>query len=164
MQATVRVHNCELTFTDSDVIDLDSFIADGEYNPHNVRPWLLHDHGFALAVVFADCLQDALDIAADNGKLDRFQIDPSIESERDDYLTPDFSAADSGLDPNCPEYVAPDGKRYWWRAGMTPAFLGNASEPFDIDALGYVELVNPKRSFVALWSASEQKTTGAHFA
>ena len=35
-----------------------------------------------LAVVFADCLQDALDIAADNGKLDRFRV---TEEDAADY-------------------------------------------------------------------------------
>src|SRR5262249_44228884 len=49
------------------------FIPAGEFNPHNVHGFLLHDHGFTVAVVFASNLQDALDEAADAGKLDRFQ-------------------------------------------------------------------------------------------
>lgn len=64
----------QIKWTDADVVDLDDWIPDGEYNPHNVHPWLLHDHGFCLCVVFANCLQDALDIAVDNDKLDRFLI------------------------------------------------------------------------------------------
>ena len=83
---------------------------------------MLHDHGFVLAVVFADCLQDALDIAVDNDKLDRFQV---TDNEMSDY--PD----EEGL-----------------------SFLGNASEPFDIESLGAIELPNPKFSFVALFNAS----------
>ena len=69
-------------FTDSDVVNGDHFIPRGEFNPHNVRPWLLHDHGFTLAVVFADCLQDALDIAADAGALDRYQV---TQEDQADY-------------------------------------------------------------------------------
>jgi hypothetical protein len=30
----------EIKFTDADVVDLDSWIPEGEYNPHRVRPWL----------------------------------------------------------------------------------------------------------------------------
>lgn len=65
----------EITFSDSDVVNKDDFIPKGESNPHNVRPWLLHDHGFVLAVAFADCLQDAIDIAYDAGKLDRYKVE-----------------------------------------------------------------------------------------
>ena len=153
MRATVHFCGYELSFDETDVVDSGSFIPAGEYNPHKVRPWLLHDHGFALAVVFADCLQDALDTAVDEGKLDRFLIDLSDDNQRADYMTDDFAAADAGLDESCPEYTAPDGKRYWWSRGMTPAFLGNASEPCDIDSLGYVELRNPRFSFSAMFAA-----------
>jgi hypothetical protein len=114
----------EIRFTDDDVVDADSWTAAGECNPHNVRPWLLHDHGFALAVVFADCLQDALDAAVDAGKLDRFLVTPD---DMGDY--PD----DEGL-----------------------AFLGNASEPFDIESLGVEELPNPPRSFCAQFNAMDR--------
>ena len=72
----------QIKFSDDDVVNKDDFIPAGEYNPHNVRPWLLHDHGFTVAVVFADCLQDALDIAADENKLDGFQVD---EKDMADY-------------------------------------------------------------------------------
>lgn len=71
-----------IKFSDDDVVNLDDCIWKGEYNPHNVRPWLLHDHGFILAIVFADCLQDALDEAVDNDKLDSFQV---TEEDLKDY-------------------------------------------------------------------------------
>lgn len=77
MQASYK----EITFTDADVVNLDDWIPAGESNPHGVRPFLLHDHGIVLAVVFADCLQDALDEAVDNNKLDRYLI--SDEDLRD---------------------------------------------------------------------------------
>jgi hypothetical protein len=72
----------QIKFTDTDVVNKADFIPAGEYNPHNVRPFLLCDHGFVVVLVFADCLQDALDIAVDEGKLDGFQID---EDDLGDY-------------------------------------------------------------------------------
>jgi len=72
----------DIKFSDADVVDLDNWIAAGEYNPHSVRPWLFHDHGFVLCVVFADSLQDALDEAVDADKLDRYLI---AEGDMKDY-------------------------------------------------------------------------------
>ena len=66
MSATIN----EIDFTDDDVVNPDDYIPRGESNPHKVRPWLLHDHGFCLCVVFAESLQDAFDEAVDAGKLD----------------------------------------------------------------------------------------------
>lgn len=111
----------QISFSDADVVNPDNWIAKGESNPHNVRPWLLHDHGFALAVVFADCLQDALDEAVDANKLDAFKIDPS----------------------NMADYPHEEGI----------SFLGNASEPFDIESVEFVELPNVVRSFAAQFAA-----------
>lgn len=138
----------EIKFTDDDVVNIDDWIPAGDYNPHNVRPFLFHDHGFVLCVVFADGEQDALDEAADSGKLDSFKIDLESESEFEDYLTPNWSEADPGLDEDCPE-ITKNGIAYWWRNGMVPGFLGNAGEPFDIESLQWEELPNPKRSFCA---------------
>lgn len=70
---TCTIHG--ITFNDSDIVNANDFIPDGEYNPHNVRPWLLHDHGFPVALAFASCLQDAIDEAADAGKLNRYRLD-----------------------------------------------------------------------------------------
>lgn len=114
-----------ISFTDADVVDFDSFIADGEYNPHNIHPWVLHDHGFVICVVFAGNLQDALDSAVDENKMDQFLI-------KEDDL-----------------------KNYPDDEGIT--YLGNASEPFDIEGIGFIELVNPPRSFVALMTATKAK-------
>jgi hypothetical protein len=148
MQATFS----EIRFTDEDVVNPDDFIAKGESNPHKVRPWLLHDHGFVLAVVFASCLQDALDEAVDNDKLNRYQIDPADAGERGDYMTANLSEMATGFDENCPEYVDANGTKYWWK--VEPTFLGNAGEPFDIESLSANELPNPAFSFVALFNAS----------
>ena len=113
----------QITFTDADVVNKDGFIPVGENNPHNVRPFLLHDHSFTVAVVLADSQQDALDEAVNAGKMDSFQV--SIEDDLADY--------------------GPD------EEGISR--LGNASEPFDIQALDVVELANPPFSFVALFNA-----------
>jgi hypothetical protein len=117
-----------IKFDDSILIDPSDFIPSGpkgmSYNPHNVHPWLFHDHGFALCVCFADCLQDALDIAADSGMIDRFRVSPTGKLDYE-----------------------PDGE------GLT--YLGNASEPFDIESLSVEELPNPAFSFVALFNANK---------
>lgn len=69
-------------FTDSDVVQATDFIPKGEYNPYNVRPWYVHDHGFCVGVCFASCEQDALDILADNGKLNNLLV---TEEDLADY-------------------------------------------------------------------------------
>lgn len=71
----------QIKFTAADIVNGDDWIAAGESNPHNVRPWLFHDHGITLAVVFADDLGDALDIAADDEKLDRYEVSPEDRPE-----------------------------------------------------------------------------------
>ena len=75
-----------ISFTDADVINLDN------YN-YTKSAYLLHDHGFTLAVVLADCLQDALDEAADRGKLDRYEI---ADDEMSDYADDDGRIAHLG--------------------------------------------------------------------
>lgn len=141
----------EIQFSDANVVNKEDFIPEGEYNPHRVRPWLLHDHGFVLAIVFASSLQDALDTAVDEGVLDRYEIDPTNEKEREDYMVKDV--VPPGSDPNCPDFMDKDGGKWWWQEGKEPAYLGNAGEPFDIESLQYEELPNPPFSFVALFNA-----------
>lgn len=114
-----------IKFTDADIVNPEDFVPSAPkgmaYNPHRVHGYLLHDHGFCLAVVFASCLQDAIDIAADEGKLDRYAVSLN-------------ELADYGED------------------GEGLAYLGNASEPFDIDSLSVEELPTPAFSFVALFN------------
>jgi hypothetical protein len=113
-----------IKFSDSDIANPDEWIPHGEYNPHNIRPWLLHDHGFTVAVAFASNVQEALDAAVDADKLDSFLIDKA------DY-------ADYGIETDSPSC----------------AFLGNAGEPFDIEALEALEMPNVPRSFAAQFNA-----------
>ncbi len=156
----------DIKFTDADIVNPDDFIpAAGEngrtYNPHNVRPRLIHDHGFTVAVVFASNLQDALDEAGDADKLDHFMIDPKDDSDRADYMTMDVSKMAAGFDEECVEYTHSDGTKWWWK--MEPTFLGNAGEPFDIEGLGVIELPNPKFSFCALFNAQfDNKLVRSH--
>jgi len=138
MKTTIHADNLEFTFTDSDIVNPDDMILAGEFNPHNVRGWLLHDAGFTLCVVFADSLQDALDTAADEGKLDAFLIDEASN-------TP----GTSGLPADDYPTLGTDDEE-----GITR--LGNAGEPFDTETLGYVEFAAPEFSIVRLCGASIQ--------
>lgn len=114
-------------FDDSIVVNPREFIPSGEYNPHHIRPWLIHNEYGPLCVVFASCEQDALDEAADSDKLDSCLIAP------EDY-------EEHGVNSDEPEC----------------AFLGNASEPFDLTYIGIIELPNPKFSFCALLSQDKE--------
>ncbi len=107
--------------TDTDVVNLDDFIPDGESNPHHVRPWLLHDHGVIQAIVFAESVQDALDIATDNEKLTAFEVD-------DETILTDYDEEDSNR--------------------LTS--IGNDGKLHDIESLEIIQLHNPKMSFIKL--------------
>jgi hypothetical protein len=119
----------DVKFTDSDVVNLegydtDAFCQDGHKRTGANVPWLIHDHGIAVCVVFASCEQDALDEAADNDKLNRYLVTPEQFEE--------YGGEDKVFE-QC-------------------ALLGNAGEPFDIETLAIVQLPNPKMSFVALFN------------
>lgn len=124
MSTKIRAGGFEFTLSDSDVVNPDDAIWAGDYNPHNVRLWLVHDHGFTVGVAWASCLQDALDALADGDKLDSF-------------LVTEADAADYGGDIYDCESLS---------------YLGNASEPFDIEALGCVEIAPPVLSLERLLS------------
>jgi hypothetical protein len=114
-------------FTDADVInpnDLELY-ATGS-NPHNVRCFLLHDHGFSIGVAIAESLQDALDEAADAGKLDSFEVQ---EEDFDNY----------GMRTDSP----------------TCSFLGNYCKGYDVEAVSAIEFGIPRLSLCALLNASD---------
>ena len=77
----------EFQFSDDDVVNADEY--DFNNGRKEARMFFLHDHGFCVAVVFADDLGEALDLAADDDKLDRYAVS---EDERGDY------PADEGID------------------------------------------------------------------
>lgn len=112
--------------SDSLVVNPDDFIPAGEFNPHNVRPWLIEGYG-PIAIVFADCEQDALDEAADRDKLDGYLI-PATELEEAEKE----------------ERVA---------------YLGNASEPFDLTDIRIQELPIPAYSWLAMFKAHTEPTS-----
>jgi hypothetical protein len=120
MEATFK----GMRFTDEDVVDAGSFIPNGEYNPHNVRPWAVEFMGTIIAVVFASHEQDALDAAVDGGKMDGHMISNEDMAELERV----------GQDEDVTR-------------------LGNAGEPFDLTYIGLHEMPNPPFSFVALLNA-----------
>ena len=63
----------------------DDFIRKGSYNPHNVHAHLLCNEYGLLCVVYASHLQDALDIAVDEDRLDSMLI-PEDEIENEDWI------------------------------------------------------------------------------
>jgi hypothetical protein len=75
--------------TDDLVINPDNFIPAGAFNPRNVRPWLIEGVYGPVAIVFADCEQDALDEAVDQDMLDGYLIEAKDleEAEKDETVT-----------------------------------------------------------------------------
>jgi hypothetical protein len=127
MQAEYKGHR----FSDEDVIEGDGFIPLGEYNPHNVMPWLIHNEFGTLAVVFAGNPQDALDYAADSGKLDCQRVSQE-----------DYEAMTEDEQEDC-------------------MLLGNAGEPFDQSYLGIIGLPNPEAAtFVQSFRATYPELVG----
>ena len=130
---------CGVKFSDNDILNPEDYIPADQYNPHARVPWLLHDHGFTLCVVFADTLQDALDEAAD-GRIDgdsplaRFRVNMDLE---EDELSLDVSWQDYG---DTPEEAADN---------EALCYLGNRSEMYDLENVKILQLPNPKASFVA---------------
>jgi len=110
-------------FTDNDVINLDDWQAAGSAN---VKTFLFHDHGFVVAVAFADNEQDALDIVADSGKLEFLEVDDELMAT--DYPT---SADQERL-------IA----------------LGNDCKLYDTEGLSIVQLPNVPLSFCACFNAA----------
>ena len=106
--------------SDDMLVNPGDFIPDGDYNPHNVRPWIIgYEHG-AFAIVFADCAQDAIDETINSGKMDGMKVsdddlEAATDEEREDYLCG-----------------------------------GNASEYFYQNYLWLEDIKNPAFSFVAL--------------
>lgn len=109
-------------WSDSDLVNPDDYCIDTY-----CKLYIVHDCGFTVAAVIADCLQNALDIIVDESdKLDGFQIHPE---EFENYGT--------------------TAEEQW--ENMTT--LGNASEPFDIETLQVVETALPEFSLAAMVNA-----------
>lgn len=79
---------------DADRILANDVVFDGEYNPHNVRLWLISNEVGVVAAVWASCMGDALDIAVDADLMRGFAIE-----ERDaDEDTPRLGNAGEPFD------------------------------------------------------------------
>jgi hypothetical protein len=96
-----------------------------------VKLYCVHNEYGAVALVFARCEQDAIDAAADAGKLDSCKIDP----------------ADTDYDADADTYL-----------GEEVNHLGNAGEPFDLTNIGVIELPVPKFSLAGLFVAASIET------
>jgi hypothetical protein len=114
----------DVEISDDMIVNPDAYVPAGDYNPHNVRPWVIgHEHG-AFAIVFAASAQDAIDETVDAGKMDGMKVSDedyanATDDEREDYLCG-----------------------------------GNASEYFYQDYLWLEPIENPPFSFIALLSAN----------
>lgn len=112
MSATtvVRFANYEIKFSDSDIANPEdvTWYAGGTKLKESF--WVLHERGSVVCVVYAETLQDALDIAVNTDRLDRYLV---TEEMADQY---------GGNIYDCESLT----------------YLGNASEPFDTESLGYV--------------------------
>jgi hypothetical protein len=98
------------------IANAEDYIPAGEYNPHNVRPWLIGNEYGILAIAYAEHEQDAMDVAADNDTLRGLALD-------DDYI----------------QELHADGEDIAAEAIM---YLGNAGEPFSALAAWIKKLPN----------------------
>ncbi len=117
-----------IKFSDDDVVNPDDFNA---WN--KPRVFVFHDHGFVLGVVIQPNLQDAFDELADSGNIDHLMASEGV-------LVFDESM-------QCD--IGPDGEQL--------TRLGNASEPFDVETVNFIELPEPKFSLVALLEAEQAR-------
>ena len=120
---TIETQKGAFSYEAGDVVNPDDFIPQGSYNPHNVRPWLIHNEFGTLAIVYADNEQDALDEAVDAGKLDSCRIP--------DEEIGDYGRTEGVFQPDSEVLEA-----------ANATLLGNASEPFDLTYIGMVPLPN----------------------
>jgi hypothetical protein len=115
---TIQRGNFDHPYSEDCFVNPESYDAsDSRMN----RAWVIHNAGYVQAIVFAEYYayseQDALDEAADSGKLDYLQVS---ESELADYE------------------IGKDSEGYPEYEGIIN--LGNASEPFDSQSLDYFEV------------------------
>jgi hypothetical protein len=75
-----------VSFTDDDVLSPDDF------DFRNYDMFIFHDHGFVLAVCFADSISEAFDILADSGKIDHLEL---TGDEADEYADDEYQVLGS---------------------------------------------------------------------
>jgi hypothetical protein len=116
---TIQRNNFEHHYTTDCFVNPESFdFHHSSWRGREPQAWCITNGGYIVAIVFQEyyayCDQDALDEAADSGKLDFLQV---TDKELEDYKTGEDSEG-------YPEYE-----------GIVN--LGNASEPFDQENLDY---------------------------
>ena len=119
---TIQVNNFDFSYSADVFVNAESFdfftnsAWTGNAKSKDPSAYIIHNAGFVQAIVFPEyyayCEQDALDEAADSGKLDFLQVS---KKDLEDYKTGEDSEGN-------PEY-----------GGII--HLGNASEPFDSENL-----------------------------
>ena len=67
------------------IVNREEFIPVNSYNPHNIHAHLLCNEYGLLCIVYASHLQDALDIAVDENRMDSMLI-PEDEIENEDWI------------------------------------------------------------------------------
>jgi len=73
----------EIKFRDLDIVNMEDvigYVYGCDRDPYKL--FLLHNHGYTFCVVCADNLSEALDIAADKGRLNGFELS---EEETEEY-------------------------------------------------------------------------------
>jgi hypothetical protein len=69
------------------IVDPEWFEFDRGYNPHNMRPFIVGAEFGALAIVWAEHEQEALDAAVDGDKMDGYIIDNPDEEDYEDHCS-----------------------------------------------------------------------------
>jgi hypothetical protein len=110
----VLLNNHEFDIKDSDIVNPDDY-------DYTENIYLLHEHGFVLCIVNANNEGDALDIAADESKLDRFKAD--IE-ELNGISVKEFN-------------------------NRAYSHLGNDCALYDTESIGIIQLPNLELSYIA---------------
>jgi hypothetical protein len=105
----IKIGNNKIEVEDKDCF-VSNVIFPWEYNPNNVKPFLVHECDFHSAIVWAE-EANVLDFLADEYWMNRYLIE---EKDLKDYLDED--------------------------GNETCVRLGNASEPYDIENLTIEEL------------------------
>lgn len=113
-------------FCDSDVVNRDEWAIGSSKG----NAYLIHDHGFTVAVVIADSVDDAIGYAVDAGKMTRWEV--SDDQQVSDYTDADF---DSGR----LEFIG----------------TGTNRKVYDLEGMSVVVFGLPKVSFVACFEAHD---------
>lgn len=84
------VHPCiptrEIELEDERILCNDVVLPSGEFNPHNVRLWVIGNEFGALGAVWASHEQDALDELIDSSLGDGLLVDDTPENQEDEEL------------------------------------------------------------------------------